>query len=211
MVWNNSITLFAYITFVTTSSIDFGVLVCVLGFLDPFVNDPNSYTILFPSSNSNGSPIDSNLLGGTCNFVGLNTSKVGCVATFFVYSSIACRPSCVYYCCYCKCCGLAVVFIQSSYTFPSKCRCSSPSRNLMSCSSLTSWLYSLGCFSCGDVICGTSYFCSLDYLSCGDVIFDTFVVCLALFVPLLALKMVPLCLSSFSMLIHMCFLFPFHS
>jgi len=34
MVWNNSTTLFAYITFATISSITFGVLVCVVGFLD---------------------------------------------------------------------------------------------------------------------------------------------------------------------------------
>ncbi len=71
-----------------------------------------------------------------------------------------------------------MVSIQSSYTFPSKCRCSSPSRNLVSCSSLTSWLCSLNCLSYGDVIYGTSYFYSFACLSCGDVICDTFVICL---------------------------------
>jgi hypothetical protein len=36
MVWNNSTTLSIYIIFATTSSIDLGVLVCVVEFLDPF-------------------------------------------------------------------------------------------------------------------------------------------------------------------------------
>jgi hypothetical protein len=48
-----------------------------------------------------------------------------------------------------------VVSIQSSYTSPSKCRCSSPSGNLVSCSLLTSYLCSLSCLSYGDVIYGT--------------------------------------------------------
>jgi hypothetical protein len=47
------------------------------------------------------------------------------------------------------------------------------------CSSLTSWLYSFSCFSCGDVICGASCLCSLDRVSCGVVICGIFVVCLA--------------------------------
>jgi hypothetical protein len=44
---------------------------------------------------------------------------------------------------------------------PSKCICSSPFRNLVSCSLLIFFLY------------------SLDYISCGDVIYGTFVVYLA--------------------------------
>ncbi len=62
---------------------------------------------------------------------------------------------------------------------PSKCKCFSPSRNLASCSFLTSWLYSLNCLSYEDVIYGTSYLCSLSCFSSGDVICGTFVVCLA--------------------------------
>jgi hypothetical protein len=77
-----------------------------------------------------------------------------------------------------KCCGLAMVSILSSYKFPSKCKCSSSSRNLVSCSSLTSYLCSLSCLFYGDVICGTSYLCSLGSLFCGDISCDTFVVCL---------------------------------
>jgi hypothetical protein len=98
-----------------------------------------------------------------------------------------------------------VVFIQSSYISPSKCKCSSPSKNLVSCSFLISCLYSLNCFSYGYVICGTSCLCSLSYLSCGDVICGTsifiwlHVPLLALPIPLLALQMVPLHPSSFSM------------
>ncbi len=72
-----------------------------------------------------------------------------------------------------------MVSIQSSYTSPLKCRCSSPSRKLMSCTLLTSCLYSLNCLSYGDVICGTSYLYSLNCLSCGDVIYDTFVIYMA--------------------------------
>jgi hypothetical protein len=146
MVWNNSTASFVYITSTTTSSTYFGVLVCVIGFLDPSIYDPNSYTIILPNSNSNGNPsIDFGLLGDTCSFASLNTSKAGCVATFSVSSLVACRPSCVYYgCCYkccskcSKCCGLLMVSIQSSYTFPSKCKCFSPFGNLVLCSSLTS-------------------------------------------------------------------------
>jgi len=87
--------------------------------------------------------------------------------------------------------------IQFSYTSSSKYKCSSPSRNLMSCSLLISWLcslsylsygdvicgihyfYALSCFFSGDVICGTSCFYSLNFLSCGDVICDTCAVYLA--------------------------------
>ncbi len=142
MVWNNPTILSTIITFVATSSTDFGVFVYVVGSLDSFTYDPNSFTILLPISNSNGNPFTYfSLLGGTCSFIGLNFSKVGCVATLFVYSLVACRPSYVYYCCYCTCCckcfkcfGHVVVSIQSSHTSPSKYICSSPSRNLMSCS-----------------------------------------------------------------------------
>jgi hypothetical protein len=70
-----------------------------------------------------------------------------------------------------------MVSIQSSYTSPSKCRCSSPSRNLVSCSPLTSYLYSLSCLSCGDVIYGTSCLCSFNCLSYGDVIYGTSCLC----------------------------------
>ncbi len=52
-----------------------------------------------------------------------------------------------------------MVSIQSSYTFPSKCRCSPTFGNLMSCSSLTSYFYSLKYVSCGVVIYGTSIVC----------------------------------------------------
>ncbi len=69
-----------------------------------------------------------------------------------------------------------MVSIQSSYTFPSKCRCFSPSRNLVSCSPLTSYLFSLSYPSYGDVICGTSCFYSLNYLSYGDVMYGTFII-----------------------------------
>jgi hypothetical protein len=72
-----------------------------------------------------------------------------------------------------------MVFVQFSYISPSKCKCSSPSGNLMSCSFLISRLYSLSCFSYGDVICGTSCLCSLNYLSCGDVMCGTSVFYLA--------------------------------
>ncbi len=169
----------------TTSSTYFGVLVCVIGFLDPSINDPSSRTILLPNSNSNWNPfIDFGLLGGTCSSAGLNSSKAGHVTTFSFCSLIACRPSCVYYwfCykCYSKCCkcrGLVVVSIQSSYTFPSKCRCSSPFGNLVLCSSLTSWLYSFNSLSCGDVICGTSCLYSLDHVSCGIIICGISLVC----------------------------------
>ncbi len=65
-------------------SIDFGVLIYVIGSPYPFTNDPNSCTILLPGSNSNGNPfVDFGLLGNTYSFVGLNFSKVGCVTTLF--------------------------------------------------------------------------------------------------------------------------------
>lgn len=105
--------------------------------------------------------------------------KKGFISTFSVCSPVACRPSCVFCCCCCKCCGLVVVSVQSSYTSPSKCKCSSPSRNLVSCSLLTSYRCSLSCLSCGDVICGTSCLYSLSFPSCGDVVCGTSPVCLA--------------------------------
>jgi hypothetical protein len=155
---NNSTRLFAFISFASTSSTNFGVLVYVIGSIDPFANDP--------SSNSNGNPfVDSSLLSGTFSSAGLDSSKAGCLATLSICSSICCRPLCVYYCYYYKCCGLAVVSIQSSYTFASKCKCSSPFGNLVSCSLFTSWFCSFSCLSYGDVIYSTSYFCSLSCVS----------------------------------------------
>ncbi len=65
-----------------------------------------------------------------------------------------------------------MVSTQSSHTSPSKYRCSSPSKNLMS-SFLTPWLCSLSYLSCGNVICGISYLCFFGCLSCGDVIYGT--------------------------------------
>jgi hypothetical protein len=164
MVWNNITSLYAFITYVVTSSTDFGVLVCVVRSPNPFVADPNSCTILLPSSNSNGNPLANfGLLDGTCNSTGLNFSKVSYVATLFVCSLVAYRPYCVCCCYYCKyyykcwkCFELAMVSIQYSHTSPSKCRCSLPFRNLMSCSLLTPWLCSLNYPSCGNVICGIS-------------------------------------------------------
>ncbi len=44
---------------------------------------------------------------------------------------------------------------------------------------LTSWLCSLTCLSCGDVICGNLCLCSLCYLSCGNVICGTSIIRLA--------------------------------
>jgi hypothetical protein len=145
----------------------------------------------------------------------LNFSKAGCVATLFICNLVAYKPSCVFYCYKCcskshKCCGLAMVSIQSSYTFASKCKCFSPFGNLVSCSLLTSWFYSFNCFSCGDVICGTSYLCSLNCVSYGVVICGNSIVCLAtcttltLPLPLLALYMVPLCPSSFFVPSNLC-------
>jgi hypothetical protein len=78
----------------------------------------------------------------TCLKVGLrhclNSWKVSYVATFFVYSSVVYWPSCVCYCKCWKCFGLA--WFPSNLHYLSKCRCSSPFLNLMSCSLLTPWL-----------------------------------------------------------------------
>jgi len=94
MVWNNSIISFVFITYAGTSSINFGVLVYVVGSPNPSTDDPNSYTILLPSSNSNGNPsINSGLLGGTYSSIGLNFSKVGCVAILSICNLVAYRPS----------------------------------------------------------------------------------------------------------------------
>jgi hypothetical protein len=141
MVWNNSASLYACITSITTSSTNFGVLIYVIGFWDPYANDPISYTNFLPSPNSNSCPfINLGLIIGTCSSGGLNTTKKGYVSTLSIYSLVACKPFCVcccWYCCYCKwCCkcwkcwGLLVVSIQSSYMSPSKCRCSSPLETL---------------------------------------------------------------------------------
>jgi len=104
MVWNNSIALSAFITFVTTSSTDFGVFVYVIRFLDFSANDPISCSNPFPNPNSNGIPFaDPGLLISTCSFDCLNTTKEGYVSTLSVCNLVAYRP-CVYYCCCCKCC-----------------------------------------------------------------------------------------------------------
>ncbi len=71
-----------------------------------------------------------------------------------------------------------MVSIQSSHTSPSNYKCSCPSRNLMSCSFLTPWLYPLSCFFCGDVICGISSLFSLGCLSYGNVIYGIVAICL---------------------------------
>ncbi len=120
----------------------------------------------------------SSLLNGTYNSIDLNLSKACCVTTLFVCNLVACRPSNVCCCCYkcgCKCFRLAMVSIQSSHISPSKCRCSLPSGNLMSCSLLTPWFCSLNYLSCGDVIYGISCLCSFGCLSCGDVIYGIIV------------------------------------
>ncbi len=108
-------------SYAATSSINFGVLVYVIGFIDPFANDPNSSTILLPSSNSNQNPfVDSTLLGGTSSFVGLNSSEASFFATFYICSLVSYRPSYVCYCCYYKCCGFVVVSIYF-FTFWKPC------------------------------------------------------------------------------------------
>ncbi len=127
----------------------------------------------------------------------------------FVYSLVACGPFCV--CCYCcnccckcwKCCGLTMVSIQFSYTSPSKCKCSSPFGNLMSCSFLTSCLCSINYLSCGDVICGTSYLYSLRCFSYGVVIYGIFVVCFGAYTIVGTLNGFTLPLSFFVPL-HLC-------
>jgi hypothetical protein len=114
MVWNNSVTLSACITSIATSSIDFGVLVHVIGFLDHSTKHPNSYINLFPSPNSNDCPyVDPNLLTSSCSYGGLNIVKGVYVSTLSAYNPIAFRP-CSVHCCCCKCykcCGLHVLTI----------------------------------------------------------------------------------------------------
>ncbi len=67
----------------------------MVGSLDPSTNDPNSCTIILPSSNSNGIPFANfGILGVTYSFIGLNSSKASYVASLSVYSSMAYRPSC---------------------------------------------------------------------------------------------------------------------
>ncbi len=182
MVWNNSTALATFITSVVTSFTDFGAFISVIGSSNLSTYDPNSCTILFPNSNSNGNPSTNfGLLGGTCSCANLNSSKAGYFTTLSVCNSVACNPSYVYYCCskWCckcwKCFGLVMASIQSSHTSFSKCRCSSLFENLMSCSLLTPWLYSLNYLFCGDVIYGISCFCSLvshtDRTMCGSLNF----------------------------------------
>jgi hypothetical protein len=134
IVWNNSIAFYVFITRTTTSSTDFGVLVYVIGYLNPFTNVPISYTNLLRNSNSNANPfIDPSILTSIYIFNGPIIAKEGYVSTLFVYSLVY-WPSFICCCCKCyyKCCGLPMVSIQSSYTSPSKCKCSSPFGNLMS-------------------------------------------------------------------------------
>ncbi len=71
-----------------------------------------------------------------------------------------------------------MVSIQCSYISPSKWKFSSPFRNLVPYSLLTSYFYFISYLSCGDVICSTSYLCSFSCPSCGDVIYGTSTVCL---------------------------------
>ncbi len=125
--------------------------------------------------NSNGNPfVDFGLLIDTYSSNDLNFAKKGFISTIFICNPKACRPSYVYYCC-CykcccncwKCCELPMVSIQFSYTSPSKCRCFSLFRNLVSCSFLTSCLYSLNCPSYKDVIYGTFVVCLATYTIVG--------------------------------------------
>jgi hypothetical protein len=198
MVWNNLVALYACINSIIASSIDFGVFIYAIGFLDPFANDPISYTNFLLSPNSNGCPFTNlGLVTSTCSFGGLNITKEGYVSILSICSLVACKSSCVC-CCWCckcckcwKCCGLLVVSIQSSYTSPSKCKCSSPFGDLVSCSLLTFCLCYLSCLSCGHVICGA------------------FAIYLAIYISLLALHMVPLYPSSIFVPLLLCFLVPF--
>ncbi len=116
MVWNNSTTISAYITSAATSSTNFSVLICLVGFLDPFVEDPSSCSSTPQPKFKCMSFVNSNLLISTCNSSGLNIVKGGCVSIFSIFSPLACRPPCVCccYCCCCECCGLSWLSIQSS-------------------------------------------------------------------------------------------------
>jgi hypothetical protein len=96
LIWNNSVAFCAYITFVATSSTNFGVFIYVVGFLDPYADDPIFYTNLLPNSNSNGNPFtDLGLLPSIYIFNGLNIVKEGCVSILSICSLVACKPSCV--------------------------------------------------------------------------------------------------------------------
>ncbi len=116
IVWKNSTTFYACITSIITFPTNFGVLVYVVGFLDPFANDRISCTNLLPNSNSNGNSLHI-LLPSTYISNGLNITKEGCVFTSSICNPIAYRPSYVYYCCYCcyckcwKCYGFVMVSI----------------------------------------------------------------------------------------------------
>ncbi len=100
--------------------------------------------------------------------------------------------------------------IQSSYTSPSKCGCSSPFRNLVSCSFLTSYFYSLNCLSCGDSSVVLPAFAPsiVSPMEMSSMLPLQFVwlpiPLLALLVPLLALQMVPLYPSSFFVPLLLC-------
>jgi hypothetical protein len=110
MVQNNSATFSTCITSAATLSIDLGVLICVIGFLDPYVEDPNSCTNLFPNPNSNVCPfVDPNILTSIYNSSDLNITKGGCVSILSVCNPLASKPFCVCCCCYCYCkfCGFS--------------------------------------------------------------------------------------------------------
>ncbi len=72
-----------------------------------------------------------------------------------------------------------MVSIQSSYTSPSKHICSSPFGNYVSCFVLTSWFYSFNFLSCGDVSHNTYCLYSFGCLSYGNVICGICTICLA--------------------------------
>jgi hypothetical protein len=92
IVWNNLVSFYAWITSIAISSTNFGVLVYVVGFLDPSTDDPISCTNLLPNSNSNGNPsVNPSLLFGTCISNGLNIAKEGYVSTLSI-----CSPSSMY-------------------------------------------------------------------------------------------------------------------
>jgi hypothetical protein len=128
--------------------IDFGVLVYVIGFLDPFTNDPLLCINLLPNPNSNGCPfIDHGLLIGTCSFCGLNIAKGGYVSTLFICNLVSYRPPCCLYslsyfsyedviCGTSKVCLVActIVGIVNATTFPLIIFCAHAS--MLSCSFL---------------------------------------------------------------------------
>jgi hypothetical protein len=122
MVYNNLVVSLACITYVATSPTDLSVLVYIVEFLDPYLENPSSYIILFPSPNSNGCPSTNlGLLVGTYISSGLNTIKRGFVLILSFNNSLACGPPYCCYCCFCyyKFCGLPLLSIQFSYMSPS--------------------------------------------------------------------------------------------